>query len=295
MSRFWIRDRAEHPDWRRHLPAHLLAMLLCVLILGITIYEKFSEGGWLTLLLTAALIGVCMLIRTHYVRVVRALRHLDVELPSPASIEARLPELRRGAGPLSFTPDAEQHFEEHHGAHDPDPDKPVALLFVGGYSGLGRHALTTLLRMFPGHFEGVVFLSVAVVDSESFKGPDQLSALEERTRESLLRYECYAHTLGLRAASALSIGTEVSVECEKLSLALVRRYRNALFVGGQLIFEHESFWNRALHNETAFIVQKRLQHKGIPMIVVPVRIDMQVGRAHRTPQIARPSEPEAAQ
>ena len=33
-----------------------------------------------------------------------------------------------------------------------------------------------------------------------------------------------------------------------------------------------------------FIVQKRLQHRGIPMIVVPVRIDMRAGRALRTPQ-----------
>jgi amino acid transporter len=295
MSRFWIRDRAQHPSWRRHLPAHLLAMLLCVLILGITVYEKFSEGGWLTLLLTAALIGVCLLIRTHYIRVVRALRHLDVELPSPHELDELLPEVRRGSGPVSFTASDTHDFEEHHGPRDPDPTQPVALLFVGGYSGLGRHALATLLRMFPGHFDGVVFLSVAVVDSESFKGPDQLSALEERTREHLLRYECYAHTLGLRAASALSVGTEVSVECEKISLALVRRYTNALFVAGQLIFEQESFWNRALHNETAFIVQKRLQHKGIPMIVVPVRIDMKVGRAVRTPQFAAPVAPVSAE
>jgi hypothetical protein len=156
------------------------------------------------------------------------------------------------------------------------------LLFVGGYSGLGRHALITLLDMFPGHFSGVVFLSVAVVDSESFKGPDQLSALEERTREHLVRYEFYANTLGLRASSALSVGTEVAVEAEKISLALVERYPKALFVAGQLIFEKDTFWNRVLHNETAFMVQKRLQHKGIPMIVVPVRIDLDEGRAART-------------
>jgi hypothetical protein len=30
------------------------------------------------------------------------------------------------------------------------------VLFVGGYGGLGRHALLTLLRMFPNHFKGVV-------------------------------------------------------------------------------------------------------------------------------------------
>ncbi|HEY2735883.1 MAG TPA: hypothetical protein VGI70_17920, partial [Polyangiales bacterium] len=293
MALFWIRDRAQYPDWKRHLPAHLVALLLCVTILAITIYEKFSEGGWVTLLVTTLLIVLCFMIRRHYKRIVKSLKHLDVELPSPSAIEVLLPQLQRDLPPrASFSADATvRGLEEHHGPRDPDPSKPVALLFVGGYSGLGRHALTTLLSMFPDHFQGVVFLSVAVVDSESFKGPDQLSALEERTRESLLRYECYAHTLGLRASSALSIGTEVGVECERISLALVQRYPNALFVAGQLIFEYDTFWNRTLHNETAFIVQKRLQHKGIPMIVVPVRIDLEAGRAVRTSSLAADARP----
>jgi amino acid transporter len=56
MSVFWIRDRKEYPDWYRHLPAHLVALVLCVTILVITVYEKIAEGGWLTLLLTALLI-----------------------------------------------------------------------------------------------------------------------------------------------------------------------------------------------------------------------------------------------
>ncbi len=279
MSVFWIRHRKEHADWARHLPAHLLGLALCVLILGITIFEKFSEGGWLTLVITTLLIVLCLFIRRHYRSVVAALRQLDIDLPSPREVEDAMslpseptstPEIFE-AGPITG-------LEEHHSRLDPDPQKPVAILLVGGYSGLGRHALTSLLRMFPGHFEGVVFLSVAVVDSESFKGPDQLAALEARTREHLLRYERYAHTLGLRASSALSVGTEVAVEGEKVAVALVGRYPRALFVAGQLIFEHDTMWNRALHNETAFMVQKRLQHKGIPMIVVPVCIDLEAGR-----------------
>ncbi|HEX7476799.1 MAG TPA: hypothetical protein VF331_03265, partial [Polyangiales bacterium] len=283
MSWFWIRHRAEHKDWARHLPAHLLALALCVLILGITVYEKFGEGGWLTLVITALLIALCFMIHAHYKRVVRALRKLDTELPSPPEVEDLVPPAPVDTS-AAFERGPIQGLEEHHTRRDPDAAKPVAILFVGGYSGLGRHALTTLLHMFPGHFSGVVFLSVAVVDSESFKGPDQLSALEARTREHLLRYERYAHTLGLRASSAFSVGTEVAVEGEKVALELVKHYPKALFVAGQLIFEHETVWNRFLHNETAFMVQKRLQHKGIPMIVVPVRVDLSAERAVPTPR-----------
>ncbi|HEX6765694.1 MAG TPA: hypothetical protein VF103_09460, partial [Polyangiaceae bacterium] len=193
-------------------------------------------------------------VKRHYRLVVRALKQLDEDLPSPPEVEAA-PAL---AGSYS----------------SPAPEKPVAILLVGGYSGLGRHALLTLLRMFPGHFSGVVFVSVAVVDSESFKGIDQLAALEERTQRNLLCYERFARTLDLAASSAFSVGTEVVPEVEKLAESLVRRYPKALFVAGQLIFEQDAVWNRLLHNETAFLVQNRLQRRGLPMVVVPVRIDL---------------------
>jgi hypothetical protein len=118
-----------------------------------------------------------------------------------------------------------------------------------------------------------------VIDSESFKGADQVALLERRTRQSLLKYERYARTLELTAASAFAVGTEVAVELEKIAAELTRRYPRALFVAGQLIFEEDTFWNRLLHNETAFIVQKRLQRMGLPMIVVPVRVDLRSRRA----------------
>ncbi|MFO0663697.1 MAG: APC family permease [Polyangiaceae bacterium] len=273
MARFWTKHRAEHGAWRKNLGAHLLALALCATILVITVLEKFTEGGWVTLVVTVGLVGVCFLIHRHYRAVVAALRQLDVDLPSPDEVEQGImdPSKRTSA---AFEHGSIEGLAEHHSATDPDPEKPVAILLVGGYSGLGRHALLTLLRMFPHHFAGVVFVSVAVVDSESFKGADQVDALERRTREHLLRYERYAQTLDLRASSAFSVGTEVAVELEQIAGDLSRRYPRALFVAGQLLFEDDTWWNRVLHNETALIVQKRLQRLGLPMIVVPVRVDL---------------------
>ncbi|AKU93461.1 amino acid transporter-like protein [Labilithrix luteola] len=271
MARFWIRHRSEHPGWGRHLVAHGAGLLLCVTILAITVVEKFLEGGWVTLLVTAGLVALCFVIKRHYGKVVTALRKLDEELPSPAECDD-VPAPPKSA---AFLEGATEGLLEHHPEAEPDPTHPVAILMVGGYSGLGRHALLTLLRMFPNHFQGIIFVSVAVVDSESFKGQDQIALLEKRTRENLLRYERYAQHLGLRSASAFAIGTEVAVEVEKTAGDLVRRYPKALFVAGQLIFEEDTLFARALHNETAFMVQKRLQRRGIPMIVVPVRVDLE--------------------
>jgi hypothetical protein len=285
MARFWVKHREEHGGWLRHLFAHGLALALCMTILVITIVEKFTEGGWVTLLVTSVLVAVCFFIKAHYNKVVGALRQLDADLPSPPEVDAPSSVPAPPVSSASFAGGPTEGLFEHHSARDPDSKKPVAILLVGGYSGLGRHALLTLLRMFPHHFGGVIFVSVAVVDSESFKGADQIAALEKRTRESLLRYERYAHTLGLAASSAFAVGTEVAIETEKIAEDLVVRYPKALFVAGQIIFEEDTMWNRMLHNETAFMVQKTLQRRGIPMIVVPVRLDLRARKVMQAPRL----------
>jgi hypothetical protein len=65
---------------------------------------------------------------------------------------------------------------------------------------------------------------------------------------------------------------------------VIQKYPKALFVAGQLIFEEDTFVTRLLHNETAFMIQRRLQHAGVPMIVLPVRLNLKEG-----PRLAAPS------
>jgi amino acid transporter len=272
MTVFWIRHRKDDPTWWRHLPAHITATILCVTILTITVLEKFAEGGWLTLLITAALTVFCFLVKRHYGLVIQAIRRLDHELPGPEAGEHAM---------ALYSNDivaAE--------AGDPDPRQPVAVLFVGGYGGLGRHALLTMLRMFPGHFKGVVFVSIAVVDSDTFKGAREVEALEQRTQANLEQYCRFGRALGLPSACAYAVGIEVAVEAEKLGNDLLKRYPKALVVAGQLIFEEDTGWNRILHNETAFLIQRRLQHVGVPMIVLPVQLDLKPF-AQRAPRSRR--------
>jgi len=271
MTRFWVQHRKEHPDWLRHLPVHVVGLGLCLTILVVTVFEKFAAGGWLTLVVTGLLVSLCLFIKRHYLRVVRAIRQLDVELADP---------LADGTAPPPSANDL---------SGDPPPASidrrwPVAVLFVGGYGGLGRHALLTLLRMFPGHFKGIVFVSVAVIDSGNFKGISEVHELERRTQQALDKYVEYAAWLGLPAESHFSTGIEVAVQAETIAVEVVQRYPKALFVAGQLIFDEDSFVTRALHNETAFMIQRRLQHAGVPMIVLPVRLTLSEG-----PRLTAPS------
>ena len=272
MSRFWIQNRKEHADWYKHLPIHLVGLGLCLTILIVTVLEKFTAGGWLTLVVTSALVSVCFAIRRHYAKVVDAIRRLDQELPDPLAGDDGIPKpsvADLGGGPVPASIDR---------------DAPVAVLFVGGYGGLGRHALLTLLRMFPGHFKGVVFCSVAVIDSGNFKGISEVHELERRTQQALDNYVRYAAWLGLPAASKFSTGIEVAVEAGNLANELIEKYPKGLFVAGQLIFDEDTFATRLLHNESAFMIQRRLQHAGVPMVVLPVRLNLNEG-----PRLVAPS------
>jgi amino acid transporter len=271
MVRFWIQHRKEHADWYKHLPIHIIGLALCLTILIVTVFEKFTAGGWITLVVTGALVSICFWINMHYKSVVAAIRRLDVELSDP------LPELKTAPKP------SVANLDEVATSSRIDRRQSVAVLFVGGYGGLGRHALLTLLRMFPGHFKGVVFCSVAVIDSGVFKGVDEVHELERRTQEHLDKYVQYAAWLGLPAETAFSTGIEVAVEASKIATDLIQKYPKALFVAGQLIFEEETFVTRILHNETAFMIQRRLQHAGIPMIVLPVRLNL------KGPRLTAPS------
>jgi amino acid transporter len=272
MTLFWIKHRREHADWFQHLPIHVLGLGLCVTILVVTVFEKFTAGGWLTLVVTGLLVMTCFAIKRHYSKVVAAIRRLDDELIDP------LPNLKAVPKPS---------FASLNEAQPPsaiDPRAPVAVLFVGGYGGLGRHALLTLLRMFPGHFRGIVFCSIAVIDSGVFKGIDEVHELERRTTQALEKYVRYAEWLELPAEYTFSTGIEVAVEAEKIGTEVVQKYPKALFVAGQLIFEEDTFVTRLLHNETAFMIQRRLQHAGLPMVVLPVRLNLKEG-----PRLAAPS------
>jgi len=272
MARFWVKHRAEHADWLKHLPVHIVGLALCMTILVVTSVVKFAVGGWLTLVVTSLLVAVCFWIKRHYNMVVAAIRRLDVELADP------LPDLDGAPKPSVANLDeaaVSTRLDRHH---------PVAVLFVGGYGGLGRHALLTLLRMFPGHFKGIVFCSVAVIDSGVFKGIGEVHELERRTQQALDKYVQYAAWLGLPAESTFSTGIEVAVQAEKIATDLIQKYPRGLFVAGQLIFEEETFVTRILHNETAFTIQRRLQHAGVPMVVLPVRLNLKQG-----PRIAAPS------
>jgi amino acid transporter len=245
MVRYWIREKGREGR-KRGLGIHLLAFALCSGILAGVLYEKFELGGWVTVAVTGALVAVCLAVRRHYDRVREGFRQLDDVMSSLPAADAPDP------APL-------------------DPGKPTAVMLVGGYGGLGIHALLSVQRLFPNHFENFVFVSVGVVDAAAMKGVDEVDRIRERTAESLARYVELARKLGLRAGSRMEMGTEAVAAAETLCRAIAREYPRSLFFMGKLIFLREGWFYRILHNNTADQLQRRLQFEGINTMMLPIR------------------------
>jgi L-asparagine transporter-like permease len=249
MTRKTWSERRSMPfaAWARHMATFLVGFLLCAVILVITVLEKFGEGGWLTLVVTAVVVALCFLIRRHY----RAVRSRLVALYKDVS------SLDDGArAPLPVT----------------RPEAPTACILVANYDGVGIHTVLNVFRSFPNHFKNIVFVSVGVIDSGGFKGADSVEALEAQTKKTLERYCSLATTLEMPSTYELGIGTDAVAEAEKVCRRVMGRFPIVTFIGGKVIFAREAWYQRFLHNETALAIQKRLYWAGATMVVLPAKV-----------------------
>jgi len=249
MIRYWLQREThiKHPDWKSHIWIHMVGGTLCFTILVITVSEKFKEGGWLTVAATSVLIAICLVIKRHYKGTQARLKRLDEILTAlPQTASTKVLEL--------------------------EPKKPTAVMMVGGFSGLGIHSLLTVMKLFPRYFHNVVFMSVGVVDSATFQGVEEVDRVQKEAEAGMRRYVELAQRMGIPADFRVSMGTEAVSECERLASEIAKEYDRSIFFAGKLIFERERWWDRFLHNETAYAIQRRLQFAGLAMVILPVRV-----------------------
>jgi amino acid transporter len=249
MARKTFAERRQTPfgTWAQRMATFVIGFLLCAVILVITVAEKFTEGGWLTLVVTAVVVALCFLIRGHY-----------------RKVRARLMTLYRDVSNLDDGSRAPLPIARH--------DLPTACILVSSYDGIGIHTVLNVFRSFPNHFKNIVFVSVGVIDSGGFKGGDSIEALEAQTVATLKRYCSLATTLELPSTYKLEIGTDAVAEAEKVCRRVMAEFPVVTFVGGKIIFARETWFNRFLHNETALAIQKRLYWMGATMVVLPAKV-----------------------
>ncbi|MCU0850950.1 MAG: APC family permease [Candidatus Thermoplasmatota archaeon] len=251
MARFTIKNRKKKEHWIRYLLIFVIGFTLCFTILIVTIYEKIGEGGWLTLIITLAVIFICYLIRSHYYKIKKAMKKFD-EVLLLSSI----------------------HLVGHLNTKPVNPKHMTAVILVTGYSGYGVNTFLSLIRSFPGLYKNIIFVSIAEIDSGSFKGAEEVEALKTSVQSSLLKYVQLAQRLGFSADYRMDVGTDVVETASHLCESIAEEFPKVMFFTAKLVFRHETIFHKILHNETAFSVQRRLQWKGLPVVILPVRIDI---------------------
>lgn len=248
MARHWITHRHEEPRWKKQLAIHGTGLVMCAGILLVTLYEKFAEGGWVTAAITTVTIALCFLIRSHYRHVAKQFAALDEALRQETALE---------------TVSAESNIV--------DKNARTAILTVSGFSGFGIHHLTTLQKLMPGYIENIVFVSISVVDSGNFKAHDEIGRLEARTKADLEKYVKWSKCQGLKADYRMATATEAILGMEQLCRDVVREFPKAIVFSGKLVFAKDRWFQGFLHNETAYVLQRRLLFSGIQTVILPIR------------------------
>jgi amino acid transporter len=250
MVRHWWITRGTERAWKKKLAINAVGFAMTTFILIMLTATKFFEGGWVTLVVTGIIIVAAFRTRQHYRNTNASLSRLD-EVVTAFSSESRI---GRQGNPIS------------------DPNAKTAVFLVNGFNGLGVHTVLAVMKMFAGVYKNFVFISVGVVDAGNFKGTGELENLRTHVKNEAEKYALKMAERGFYSEAVVDIGTDVVATSRELAEKVVARFSQAVFFGGQLVFKKETWLTHLLHNFTVFTLQKEFFRKGMPFLIVPIRV-----------------------
>jgi len=245
---YWWGQRGMARKRLRRLTLSALGLIVTTTILVVTLVVKFTEGGWLTVVVTGSVVGLCLLVKRHY-------DETRLQLAKADALFADEP------GPYETAT-----------APTIDPAQPTAVLLVGKHRGPSMHALLWVQRLFPGHFKNFVFLAVGEVDAQSYGGAEKMQKLRETIERSLHYYAEFCHRHGLGAEYRMAFSTAPLAEFTRLTLAVMDEYPNSVCFASKLVFTRRNFLTAWLHNKTPLAIQERLHLQGRQMILLPMNV-----------------------
>lgn len=246
----WV-HRGAPKTWR-HLSVAFAALIVCASILCVTLFEKFFVGGWKTILITGFVIFIGLSIKRHYNNVHKKLQEVEDDL---------------GAAMFSAPSSGECREKPKM-----EPKEQTAVFLVGGSAASGMHTFLWVQRLFPGVFKNFVFASVGEIDNEEFTDQALWHKLRRDTKQSLKNYVDFCSKRGLPSTYYHTYGTDVIATLTQLTERIAQDFPRCVFFATKLTFENESFYHQLLHNQTAYMLQKRLHAKGQNLIIMPMKI-----------------------
>lgn len=244
---YWITHHRTAAHWRRRLVLSIIGFVVCSAILVTTLYSKFTSGGWMTVVVTSFVVCICLLIHRHYALVSKQLRTIDAVFSTIPVHDIKSPPAL-------------------------DPEVPTAVFFVGKNRGTTMHTLLWAQRMFPQHFKNFIFISVGVVDVESFGGKNTLTTMKREVEDNLQYFVSFCHHHHYAADAYCEYGTDPVSLLTDLAEKVYLKFPKSIFFSSKLVFENDNWVRRLLHNETPLALQRRLHLKGMQMVVLPMKV-----------------------
>jgi amino acid transporter len=244
---YWWQHRRERDHWLRRFLLSLTGFVICAGILAVLLVEKFGEGAWAAAMIIAAIAALCIYIRSHYRETKNAIHSVDQVF-------------------------ANQPFGSHVGPVEPNPEDQTAVFIVGSSRGGGLHALLWVQRMFPGHFKNFIFVNARTVDSHAYGGEGAVEQMRAEANATLKFFVDFCHSHGMASAAYLGFGTDVVDEVTKLCETISKEYPSSIFFTSKLIFEHDNWFTRLLHNQAALAIQRRLHFESLQMVILPMKV-----------------------
>lgn len=226
------------------------AFFVCASILIITLFEKFLSGGWITVLVTSTLIAIGLVIHRHYRRVQVQMDEIENLLTNAMECDTsqceEVPAL--------------------------DKTKPTAIFLVSGSSATGIHTFLWVQRIFPKIFKNFLFISVAEINSDEMADQTRWQQLRQDTKKMLKRYTAFCRQKGFASDYQIAYGTDAVRELTSLTDKLAQEYPNAIFFATRLILKNDNYFIQLLHNQTAYLMQRRLHRRGRTLIILPMNL-----------------------
>lgn len=250
LTIYWLRHRKRQRNWLSKMLVALAGFIVCFSILMVTIFEKFYEGGWITILITSVFILVGWSIKKIYER----FRHN-----------------------LALT---ESQFDDfHEQCQSPssiletiDKKAPTAAIIVDQTFGSGMNCLLQIKKLFPGIFKNFIFVTVGEVDSNTLREERKWRDMRRKTKSVLSKYKNYCNANGRFAKAYIGYDTDIVEKLSQLTDRVAKDYENVIFFGTKFIFDNENIFTQILFNHVPYIMQRRLHVKGLNMVILPMKI-----------------------
>ena len=253
MVRHWWNVKGQAKSWLKKLAVNGVGLVFTTFILFSVLIIKFHEGGWITIFITGSLIAIAVAIRRYYNKTMKLLVRLD-NLVHAAEIAKSVEGTEEGRPEPQY-----------------DTESKTAVILVNGFNGMGLHTLFNVRRLF-GDIKNFVFIQAGIIDAGNFKGVDAIAELKAHVQDQLDHYVAFMKNQGFYAEAFSTIGTEVADDITNMASEIFERYPNGVFFGGQIVFPQDTIFTKTLYNYTTFAVQRRLHQRGIPFIVMPIRV-----------------------